>query len=1304
MSITGGEYNETIFGDIKNLSTRLESIEKVVNSETIVLPDGSEYSAGDFGYADTSIDVYVQDDPPTGLNTSTDVGDRWYDSNNGNALYSWDGYNWISISTGTVYYGGYGLESLGPAIVSRLLTSFTVYIQGTAPGSPTHGTIWKDTSSGNAIKYWDSTGGGQWRTVADQNTIDAVNNALLNPYGDFSDNQMTVFYQAAAPGGRNSTTHKGDKWYDTDDSYREHYWDGNVWVVGDGSGTVAGQTDGNPPSVSPTVTVESGIGSLQLKWSAVTNNDPIWYNVYVSDTTPVVKNSTTFVGVVYGTFTVVTHLGDGTPLAPGTTYYAMLLALDADGAAPTDGIEDSGQIAVIDLANFAQSVQDDINDIDTIRTTADGKNTNYYQAAEPTGGTYSVDDIWFDTDDGYKPYRWTGSAWVAYQFGTSALAANSVTTAILNAGAVTADKIAANSITADALVIGTLGNNKVLNPSFEGGRASDDDPNGWYWGEGDSSTYFDRFSTASAHSGDYVLRILDGPSHHTGVACKAFPVAPGEVYSVRYYVQGTATSGAHGSLINYSANLPSSGYVGIFDRTGFAIMQATTNATTTWSLVETTWTVPAGAYWASIVLISDSATGETIYYDSVDIREQAQGVMIADGAISADKIGVGAVYTESIQSGAILTDQINSNAAWIGTMSVDQLTAGILDADMVVSGTLSTRTNGTGQGFDITASGLFAYDDTNEAVVSIPSDVDANNPAVFKGNLETGALLVNGGLTMRGSNELSRQAVITIANSTTTSTTAPTLSATHLTVTISGYSTSGKVSRSMWWRSDLSLWEILYSWTESGSTPYKGEIIRVNSSGVYQSQATFISTSIGDVHRAAYMAGHYYFLIQTSTNKKWKLIQDNTTTNSNFVFFDTNSLPAMGVNAAGDRIILTNWTLNSTIQLYHYSSNCAFQGLVTLTGYSENHGTLNSILNGSFDFGSSKWIISPTASGTTDNYVWTSGLARESNNDWPKGGGVLDWDGSNFWSLSGNILYKHESFKWTTDPDKWWCGFTWYDSNATGGTHETALSTKTSINMIKRGRLYVTLPATPPPSSPPSTDDVTGARVYLGRSSSTPSNSIMYLQSQGTTITSPTFSGTNPPSSNNFPNATPGSIISTALNSDGNSAIYFGGDGTARLEKVLIRSTTDATNTTGNVPALRIGNPSGTHLRIDDNEIIAMSSDTAQTTLYLNAGGHTRVADTSSGTFQIGGSGTTITVLRMGYTTITTNSSGEDTISHGLGLSPNAILATIQNSNQRAVNVFSYNSSTFSVRIVNHDTGTPVGSGASHNITWIAYA
>ena len=65
--------------------------------------------------------------------------------------------------------------------------------------------------------------------------------------------------------------------------------------------------------------------------------------------------------------------------------------------------------------------------LDEVVVLVDGKTKAYYQTTAPTSGM-TEGDIWFDTDDGYKLYYYTGSAWVSVQ-DTSIAAAQSAATA-----------------------------------------------------------------------------------------------------------------------------------------------------------------------------------------------------------------------------------------------------------------------------------------------------------------------------------------------------------------------------------------------------------------------------------------------------------------------------------------------------------------------------------------------------------------------------------------------------------------------------------------------------------------------------------------------------------------------------------------------------------------------------------------------------------------------------------------------------------------------------------------------------------
>ena len=87
-------------------------------------------------------------------------------------------------------------------------------------------------------------------------------------------------------------------------------------------------------------------------------------------------------------------------------------------------------------------------------TTANGKNKTYHQASEPTGGEYADGDVWFDTDDDNKMYRWNGSSWAAVVLGDDALesiSASKITAGTIDASQITVSNLDAGNITAGYL-------------------------------------------------------------------------------------------------------------------------------------------------------------------------------------------------------------------------------------------------------------------------------------------------------------------------------------------------------------------------------------------------------------------------------------------------------------------------------------------------------------------------------------------------------------------------------------------------------------------------------------------------------------------------------------------------------------------------------------------------------------------------------------------------------------------------------------------------------------------------------------
>ena len=148
----------------------------------------------------------------------------------------------------------------------------------------------------------------------------------------------------------------------------------------------------------------------------------------------------------------------------------------------------SGAVSLSNLASDASNaISTAASDASEAKTAAqqciqliDGKAAVFYQASAPTGGVYNKNDIWFDTGNGNKMYRWDGTSWIAQGFGESALAAGSVSAdkiaagavvaAAIASGAITSDKIAANTITASNLAAGAITSDKIAANTIKAGN------------------------------------------------------------------------------------------------------------------------------------------------------------------------------------------------------------------------------------------------------------------------------------------------------------------------------------------------------------------------------------------------------------------------------------------------------------------------------------------------------------------------------------------------------------------------------------------------------------------------------------------------------------------------------------------------------------------------------------------------------------------------------------------------------------------------------------------------------------------
>ena len=275
------------------------------------------------------------------------------------------------------------------------------------------------------------------------------------------DGKAETWYQANDPSAAWTSTelkdqHIGDLWYKTTDSTTWIYQKSGStysWQQENVPQEVFDQIDGKAQVFTSTPAPPYNVGDL---WFGGTNSDIktcatarasgsyvstdwVKYNKYTDD-----SEFTAFRDGSYATFVTNTNTGiqnaQNTANSKIVTYYQTSaptthntgdLWIDTDdqnklyrwNGSQWVNVQDGGIQSALTAASNAQ-------------TTADGKIVTFAQASRPTAT--DVGDLWIDTDDQNKLYRWNGSSWVQLSDSSAANAAVSAYDSSLNSAAVLA--------------------------------------------------------------------------------------------------------------------------------------------------------------------------------------------------------------------------------------------------------------------------------------------------------------------------------------------------------------------------------------------------------------------------------------------------------------------------------------------------------------------------------------------------------------------------------------------------------------------------------------------------------------------------------------------------------------------------------------------------------------------------------------------------------------------------------------------------------------------------------------------------
>lgn len=255
-------------------------------------------------------------------------------------------------------------------------------------------------------------------------------------------------------------------------------------------------------------------------------------------------------------------------------------------------------------------------------------------------------------------------------------------------------------VSAEKLSAGTYdGINLVPNPGAEDGTAA------WALVEGTAQTF--AATNADKTGGTNSFRITKGAAGDASAyGCLAFPVIPGETYSVKVATRANTAGGA-GLYIraNEKASAPAGGYVTLALRDSITDFVGNGAMTTGWTRHEFTYVVPANRYWVSFSIYNWLASSATqLYWDDCAVGRQITASHIAAGSIAVGSAAIanGAIVNAMIANATIDTAKIaNLDAAKInaGTLAAARIAAGSLDADKITAGTITVdRMRVTGRG------------------------------------------------------------------------------------------------------------------------------------------------------------------------------------------------------------------------------------------------------------------------------------------------------------------------------------------------------------------------------------------------------------------------------------------------------------------------------------------------------------------------------------------------------------------------------------------------------------------------------
>lgn len=384
--------------------------------------------------ADGAIRTYYQADPPAGLNSTTDLGDLWFDTDT-NQAYRWSGTDWVLIEDNTIAEALQAAQDAQTTADGKIVS----YFQGTAPTGAATGDLWYDTAHDNRVSWWD---GSVWQPVTmgtDAIADDAITTGKLG----------NAAVGTAQLGDAAVTAAKlADGSVDASNIVAGSITSG---LLADGAVDASALADG---SVSAAAIAADAVGTAAIQDGAITTGllaaDAVTADIIAAGA--VGADQIAANAVIAGK--VAANAIGADQLVAGAVTAGKI---DADAVTATE--ISAGAIGTTELAANAVTagkIAADTITASQIAASAIGATelaANSVIAGKVAAGTIGANELAANSVVAGKI--------AAGVVDTTALAAQAVTTAKLAALAVTADQIAANTITAGQIAAGAITTEKL---------------------------------------------------------------------------------------------------------------------------------------------------------------------------------------------------------------------------------------------------------------------------------------------------------------------------------------------------------------------------------------------------------------------------------------------------------------------------------------------------------------------------------------------------------------------------------------------------------------------------------------------------------------------------------------------------------------------------------------------------------------------------------------------------------------------------------------------------------------------------